>query len=265
MHTTRTAVKRGSNAVHSAAVLHLQSEITETRIRMEKTMKKLSKKLDGAKDAVEWADHCLLDWENGAGKVARHMKRHPIPYTVAGIGIGWVIFRAIMDREEETLTERLGDAASDAGEKISHAAHVITDEAKDTVGAVRGIVEEAADDVAKRARKTAGQVAESAREAKQRVKSEVRENTEKLRHTVDENQLAIGAGLLAAGVIAGLLLPRTRKEDQWLGTSRDHLKDSLKESGREALEKGRDLVHDTVEAARARVEDVADNGQPNSR
>ena len=224
-------------------------------------MRTLSKKLDGAKDLVEWADHCLLDWEDGAGKVVQHMKKHPVPYAVAGVGIGWILFRAVMDRKEEDppLKERLGDAASDAGERISHAAHVIADEARETAGAVRGIVGDAAGDIAKRARKTADHVVASARDAGQRVQSEVRHGTDRLCKSADEKQLAIGASLLAAGVIAGLLLPRTRREDRWLGPARDHVKDNLVEAGREALERGRDLVHETVEAARTRAQEGMDD------
>jgi ElaB/YqjD/DUF883 family membrane-anchored ribosome-binding protein len=229
-------------------------------------MQTLSKKLDGAKDVVEWADHCLHNWEDSAGKVVRHMKKHPMPYTVAGVGVSWILFRAFMDhKEEETpVKERLGVAASDAGERISHAAHAIADEARETVGAVREIVGDAAGDVAKRARKTAGHVADSARDVRQRVQSEVKHSTDKFCKSVDDKQLAIGAGLLAAGVIAGLLLPRTRKEDRLLGPARDHVKENIVEAGRDALERGRDLVHDTVEAARTRARDgvAEDSGSP---
>ncbi|MEZ5328425.1 MAG: hypothetical protein R3F19_25565 [Verrucomicrobiales bacterium] len=218
-------------------------------------MKSLSKKLDGASELVQWADHCLLDWEEGADKVVRHMKKHPVPYTVAGVGLGWILFRAFTDSkaEQAPVKERLGHAASDAGERISHAAQVIADEARETAGAVRDIIGEAASDVAKRARKTADHVADSAKEVRDRIQSDVKQGARELSKSVDEKQLAIGAGLLAAGVIAGLLLPRTRKEDQLLGPARDHLKENLAEAGRDALERGREFVHDSMEAARSRA------------
>ena len=238
MHQASSPLDRDQVQGGSAAVLRLQSEITQTRNRMENTMQKLSRKLDGGKDAVEWADHCLVDWENGVGTAIQHMKKHPLPYAVAGVGIGWVICRAFMDREEEPLKERLGHAASDASERVSNSAHVIAEEARETAGAVKEIVGDAVDDVARRARKATGQMADSAHEVKQRVEAEVKDSAAKLRKSVDEKQLAIGAGLLAAGVIAGLLLPRTRREDQLLGPSRDHLKDHLKEAGQGRAEGG---------------------------
>jgi hypothetical protein len=60
-----------------------------------------------------------------------------------------------------------------------------------------------------------------------------------------ENPLAVGAAVLAVGVGIGLLLPPTRREDEFLGEARDRLVDDVRGSvegmGRAAKESAREV------------------------
>ena len=64
---------------------------------------------------------------------------------------------------------------------------------------------------------------------------------------MEERPLAIGAAALALGVVAGLMAPSTRKEDELMGETRDRLMERAKEVGEEALEKGKQVAKDTDE------------------
>jgi ElaB/YqjD/DUF883 family membrane-anchored ribosome-binding protein len=64
------------------------------------------------------------------------------------------------------------------------------------------------------------------------------------------NPLALAAGAVAAGVLIGLLLPSTRVEDDKLGEAADEVRSRAAETGREALDRGRQVAEDAAEAAR---------------
>jgi hypothetical protein len=54
-----------------------------------------------------------------------------------------------------------------------------------------------------------------------------------------ERPIAVGAAAAALGVLAGLALPATRREDEALGERRDELLANAREAGREALAQSR--------------------------
>ncbi len=66
---------------------------------------------------------------------------------------------------------------------------------------------------------------------------------------ITDQPLAAGAATLALGLLAGLALPSTRREDEWLGGRRDELLQDVKQSGREALARGKELAREAVETA----------------
>lgn len=47
-------------------------------------------------------------------------------------------------------------------------------------------------------------------------------------HLLDSNPLAVGAVMLAIGAAVAAALPGTRKEDQWMGDSRDQMMNAVK-------------------------------------
>ena len=71
-----------------------------------------------------------------------------------------------------------------------------------------------------------------------------------------ENPLGLAIGGAAIGLLAGLLLPSTRVEDQKLGEASDQVMDRVKETGQDALERGKHVASDAVDMAK----DVAVEG-----
>jgi len=80
----------------------------------------------------------------------------------------------------------------------------------------------------------------------------------------DKQQLAHGAekvgvskqspvGLVvaggAAGLLAGLLLPSTRMEDDRIGEMADQMKETVKETGSEAVQRGKQVAQEATDAA----------------
>jgi ElaB/YqjD/DUF883 family membrane-anchored ribosome-binding protein len=65
-----------------------------------------------------------------------------------------------------------------------------------------------------------------------------------------ENPLGLAVGSLAVGFLAGMLIPSTRVEDEKLGPMADDVKDKVKETGQEALERGKQVASDAAQAAK---------------
>jgi hypothetical protein len=67
-----------------------------------------------------------------------------------------------------------------------------------------------------------------------------------LLNLLEEDPLKVGAAALALGFVAGLVLPSTSKEDEWMGETRERLLQDAREAGQEALQKGRRMVVESV-------------------
>jgi hypothetical protein len=65
-----------------------------------------------------------------------------------------------------------------------------------------------------------------------------------------ENPLGLALGGVAVGFLAGILAPSSRVEDEKLGPVADQVKDQLKETGQEAVERGKDVAQQAADTAK---------------
>jgi gas vesicle protein len=65
-----------------------------------------------------------------------------------------------------------------------------------------------------------------------------------------ENPLGLAIGAVAVGFLAGMLIPSTRIEDEKLGPAADQAKQQIKETGSEALERGKAVAAEAADAAK---------------
>jgi ElaB/YqjD/DUF883 family membrane-anchored ribosome-binding protein len=68
-------------------------------------------------------------------------------------------------------------------------------------------------------------------------------------NAMEEYPLAVGIGFAALGALIGVLLPRTRQEDELLGEQSDELVRATKEKGEELLERGKAVAQRVSESA----------------
>lgn len=101
----------------------------------------------------------------------------------------------------------------------------------------------------------AGQVSNAAQSAKQSVRQGAQIAQQKTRQAMDEHPLAVGAAVLGLGLVAGLLAPSSRCEDEWMGESSDELKQNAKEAGEEAVERSKEVAAKTASAAMDEAEE----------
>lgn len=143
--------------------------------------------------------------------------------------------------------EESGGRLSAAKEKVKDAAG----SAKDAVtGAVSGAghkVGDAAGWTKEHALDLGHRTKDQAYALRGKAKTQVRRARVGFWQTMEENPLMVGAATLALGVIAGLAIPSTRKEDELMGETRDRLVEEVKEAGQQAMEKGKHVAEAVVD------------------
>jgi gas vesicle protein len=71
-----------------------------------------------------------------------------------------------------------------------------------------------------------------------------------------ENPLGLAVGAAAVGFVAGMLIPSTRIEDEKIGPMADQVKDKARETGEEALERGKEVARQTAESAKETAQEA---------
>jgi hypothetical protein len=77
-----------------------------------------------------------------------------------------------------------------------------------------------------------------------------------------ENPLGLAIGAIAVGFVAGLAIPSTRVEDEKIGPMAEDVKQKVRETGQEALERGKQVAQ---EAAQSAQETVQESGQQHAQ
>ncbi|HEX6862113.1 MAG TPA: DUF3618 domain-containing protein [Thermoanaerobaculia bacterium] len=160
---------------------------------------------------------------------------------------------------------RVSSALHSAGDKVSSAAGTAKDAvtgaastAKDAVADAASTAKDAVIGAKDRVAEAAGTAREKASELSWQARERARYRTRQAKvgfwETMEERPLALGAAAIALGVVAGLMIPSTRKEDELMGETRDRLMERAKEVGEEALEKGKQVAHVAVDTLKEEAE-----------
>ena len=249
----------------------IRSDIDRTRADMDETFSALESKLTPGQVLEEAWGLFKGGSSAGATRLLRVVREHPLPAAVIGLGVGWLLVErsrsldknfdgySEFDFEEDwdsepsrlaTVREKVKDVASSAREAVSGAA--------DTVGEKASHLKDEALDLGHKAKDQAlglgHKAKDQAGQLKRKAKTQVRRARTGFWQTMEENPLLVGAATLALGVIAGLAIPSTDVEDEWMGETRDQLLDQAKELGQEALDKGKQVAGTVVDTVKHEAE-----------
>jgi ElaB/YqjD/DUF883 family membrane-anchored ribosome-binding protein len=140
--------------------------------------------------------------------------------------------RAEMSETVEAVGYK-ADVPSRAKEAVSEKVDNVKSKVSDTAARAREAVSGTSSRVGE-ATPSAGQVKQQARRTAGIAK---------------ENPLGLAIGAAAVGFLAGLAVPSTRVEDEKLGPVADQVKDKVRETGQEALDRGKQVAQEVAGSA----------------
>lgn len=94
---------------------------------------------------------------------------------------------------------------------------------------------------------------------------QVKEGARQAAGLAQENPLGLAIGGLAAGFLAGMMLPSSRIEDEKVGPIADQVKETAVETGQEALERGQEVAGQVGEQVKEGAEDVGRQAMETAR
>jgi hypothetical protein len=318
MAESKDALTGGGRQPTSAEI---RSEIERTRSEMDQTFDALESKMTPGQILEEVWYLTRGGTRAGANKLWTVAREHPLPATVIGLGLGWLLVESTKgngrsseshvlggrnysgrtgrsnlyessagygsypdnynadyleswESSEGGVSGRVASAAGSVKHAAVHAKDSVKDaalHAKDTVAEaassaghrvadVAGSVREKASDLGNRTREKATDLGhltrEKATELGSRTRTQARRAQVGFWEMMEENPLAVGVATLALGVLAGLSLPSTRREDELLGETRDKLVDRIEEVGRETLDKGKQVAGTAVDTLKEEAENA---------
>ncbi len=139
----------------------------------------------------------------------------------------------VIRRDIEETRERMGDTV----DALHYKADVKTRAKESVTGKVDSVKEKLVG-----ARDTVSDATPGTQDVKQGARRAV--------GVAQQNPLGLAIGSVAVGFLAGMMLPSTRIEDEKIGAMADQVKDTIKETGQEALERGRQVASETAQAAK---------------
>ena len=139
--------------------------------------------------------------------------------------------------------ETLKDKASDIKSSVQSGGGNLKDKVSDFKGSVSDSVAEGAQTANQHAVASARRVrqkrAETADQISQKASQLAGQTKERYQNGLENNPLALLLGALGIGVVAGVVAPLTRKENQLVGDYSDSITDQMKEAGKDLVEKGK--------------------------
>jgi hypothetical protein len=151
--------------------------------------------------------------------------------------------RAEMSETVEAIGYK-ADVPSRAKEKVSEKVDDVRAKVSDTATRAK----EAVTGTTSRVGDAAGGAASRVGEATP-SRGEARQRARRAAGLAKENPLGLAVGAVAVGFLAGLAVPSTRVEDERLGPVADQVKDKVKETGQEALDRGKQVAQEVAGTA----------------
>lgn len=165
-----------------------------------------------------------------------------------------------------TRSESAGEASgvrsavSGASEKASEVAGEATERARELAGQASERAREFAGQASNRAREFAGEARERAGRLRTETRQQARQASDRAQSLFEENPLILGAAALVVGLAFGGLIPGSRRENEWMGETRDKLLDRAREKVQTAKDAAvttaREVKDTAIEEAQRYRDDV---------
>jgi hypothetical protein len=265
--STRYGMDAGSKSPQD-----VQREVQQSRAEVEETLEAIQERLSPGQMFEQAVDY--MRSSNGSDflrNLGTMVRDNPVPVALVGTGLVWLMLSSSRSRhreddEDDALPQsygeshlgnelnedagqaaRWGESARESAREWSHGARTAARSARDRARRLGAGARDRLSD-------TGEQLWQGARDAGDRASYYGRRVRRGFFDTLHEQPLVLGALGLAAGAAIGAALPATEKEDEWLGDSRERLKERAKEVGWEQVERARAAAGAAYGAAREEAE-----------
>lgn len=247
----------------------IRREIDRTRSQMDETVEALQQKL---------APNQLVDkaWEtvrDNSGDAARYawdsLKSDPLPFALIGIGVAWLAVggtSAVRSHlpampSMRSLTGRPSGGRSGSGRAQSGQPQGPRRQASGrSPSAPQGRVSAMASGAMDRVRDAATSARESVSGFTDAAREKASYASGMVTDTYEDHPVLLGAIALAVGLAAGLSIPISRREAEFMGETRDQLLEQARTRGQDMVEKGKKVAERALQAAK----DEAPNLSPSN-
>ena len=155
-------------------------------------------------------------------------------------------------RRESSLEPSPGEKVK---ESLSHAGEAVSNFASDT--------REKVSDIASSAKDKVSDLASTAKEKVTDLAGVTREKATETYSSLDtwvhENPLAAGACALLIGAAVGMMIPATRKENEWFGQTRDELAHKATERAHDVMDKVQNVAQTAIGTAKNALGDATEH------
>lgn len=260
-------------------IQHTRADICETVNTLQKRLSPDRVKAEvksAAREQLETAkENVRFKAEQWQRKATERIINNPIPAVMVGVGLMWLFTKAADSTSERDHGGRYRGSYSydspedwpvyapeDKSGRIPHPQQRSQEQKRmgstnappsgqpigEQVSQWADRAQDSLEDWKTSASSYADQIGSSAKERGQRVQGE-------FQRYLQDNPLTVGTVTLAIGAAIGLSLPRTEKEDQWLGETRDKFMDQAKTTAKEILPKTKEIADEMTQAAREAVKE----------
>jgi hypothetical protein len=241
----------------------LEREIDETRLRMERTLDMLERKLSPS-DMFEEAFRVVR--RNGgafASNLSAEVQNKPLPALLAGVGLAWLMTGSDSPpqyRSGSGLGSRFGQRAREGAHDASERAHQMGDRAHEMGDRFQQRAHDMGErfqDMGRRAGDAASRAGEGMHERAERLRHAAQRGGQRAReeyqHLLQEQPLLLGGLGLALGAALGAMVPRTETEDRLMGEHSDRAKEEVKDKAQRASQEARESAERVAGAAQEQM------------
>jgi gas vesicle protein len=265
----------------------IEREIEATRERMSRDIDELGTRLSPdnlkrqAKEAITGKAHEVVS-NVGAGarrtgfRMMDFIQENTSLVAAMGLGAVWLIQQRNRsevsgdrmtrfaytgpERRGNGISSRIADRAGEVRHAIGSKVGSATESVSERAGEIKDRARERVGDLAERAEEIGSGARERARELGHRAQEQTRRARSGLERVMEENPLAVAAGVGVIGLAAGLLVPETERERRTMGPVRDDLADRAQTAASKikdaAVEAGQDLKESVQEEIKFRTPEI---------
>jgi ElaB/YqjD/DUF883 family membrane-anchored ribosome-binding protein len=187
-------------------------------------------------------------------RVLKVMRDHPVPTVLATTALTTLIYESAAKRKLQrarnirSINIYRGEPTMYGGSHV-HAQSGEPYTSRNVPGQQQFQYESDAPGAMHKAGQKISEMKSQASEKMSQAGESVRSGMQNTREFIEERPLTVGVGALALGVLVGLLIPRTRREDELMGEQSAAFINRTKAMGEDVVERGKHGAEEAMEAA----------------